>query len=329
MQLFWLIPCLLSIINLASSYRHHNRALIGRNIRRNDLLIEMVIDNDLLTKKEVSGNAIVQDNLWKSVQSLNPDADLAVEEVMRDLSVFMSHEESTSYAMIFFISSIYESASFRYENIFDKAKAILPQVTEIIGCTTACPIGQSSSLSSPIEAESRPSLSAMLIPISQDSGIQVKSFCISSESYSQEDISSAVGNDSITMAFASKDAQTLLSKLIQEKKHGKIIGSLASCVTALQNSKVFQWRSSDNKVTKMSRGIVGINIRGNVDLHVGIANSCKPVGPVFKLSEVVGSNIRTMEVSFTRLHPQSFRYIVCYGFRSTDKMALQRHHWFI
>lgn len=288
------------------AYKLHRDTRLRRYLHGNADIhvssVPMTLDSTVTDK--LDEKLIGQEGLWFSAQSLNPDADAAVDEVLRDLSSTATRNEALAsnqgYAMIFFVSSIYESASFRYENIFEKAKLILPQVSDIIGCTTGCSIGQTAS-GSPIEAESRPSFSALIIPFNDNDGIQIKSFSISSESYSEDQVSSAVGDDSISLVFASQDAKILLSKIMLGKKKGRIIGSLASCVTALQNPKVFRWQAADNKIDKMSRGVVGINIRGNIELNIGIAQSCKPVGPIFKLSDVSGSNIRAMEVSWNYL----------------------------
>ena len=42
---------------------------------------------------------------------------------------------------LFFVSSIYESAAYSYNIIFEKIKSKLPSVKYVIGCTTGCPIG--------------------------------------------------------------------------------------------------------------------------------------------------------------------------------------------
>lgn len=241
---------------------------------------------------------------WISAQSIDVDGYLAVDEVLARLSnrIESSQNAETKYAMIFFISTLYESTSFNYEHLFQKLKGVLPQVEEVLGCTTGTAIGQLGFNQSPIEPEARAGISALLIPIGNDKSIK----SVSSFQWSEEDLTTIINEKQ--QVFAQSDLSIMISSdssklALQNLMHAQpkqdsnnIIGFLASSVTNLQIPKMFR-SSKSTGFEKISQGIVGLTLVGDIATHSLISHSCVPVGPVYNVVQLDGTNLLSIEVS--------------------------------
>lgn len=256
---------------------------------------------------------------WISSQSTKADGYEAVDELMQRLQSLSSvnlnsvangkaseqSELSHKYAMVFFVSTMYEMTSFTYDYIFEQISKSLPYVHHVIGSTTGCTIGQQQPYSEPSETEMRPGISAIMIPIGDHSNIDAKTFSLVDDIFSSNNDGVTdlkeyrVSDGSVNILLSAYDQQRNLTALLQRYQGGKnihVVGSVASSVTALQGPKVFRWSSSSKKMEKIAGGVVGIELQGDIDVKYINTNSCRPVGPVYTVSKGKDSSIISLDV---------------------------------
>ena len=231
---------------------------------------------------------------WTSSIATDPNLNVALDDVLGSLKEQYENPEIA----LFFISSIYENSGYTYDIIFNALKAKFPSVKTILGCTTTCPIGPGDSTLKPVEMEARTSLSMSMISLDDDIGISP--FIIDHDGiqeYTKEgDTTSMMNNeeDGIALILATENSKKFLPAFLDNmktKEHiDESIGIMASTVTSLQLPKVFL---SDNSGTfeKVTKGLVGLKMTGNIAVDTVVAHSCKPIGPMFEVTEANGKEI--------------------------------------
>ena len=238
-------------------------------------------------------------NPWISSVSTDVDGFVAVDSAIETLhkQIKSSNIEDSKYSLIFFVSTVYEMTNFNYEYIFEKISILLPNVNQIIGTTTGTAIGQNSLNSAPIESESRPAISMMLIPHDNKNEIQSNLYVINEN----DDISQLkYPEDGIHLLFSTEKSRNSVVNYMNRfslKPNAQVFGSFASSVTSLQLPKLFMKKSKDSTIERMSNGIIGLHLSGKISANLFIAHSTIPVGPKFRLTETKDNEILAIEVN--------------------------------
>ncbi len=239
---------------------------------------------------------------WKSMISSDQDLEAASREI---LSTLESMESIKDYNVaLFYISSVYESSSFKYDILFDQLKTAVPGLKVVLGCTTGAPIGAPAPFATPIEIEARAGLSLLLGNVGDD--VKVSSFQVDKQAmieYSRSFDQSLLkdkADDGVVIMFATEMVKPQLPQFIEKiekEEKSKILGAFASTVTSLHTPKIFIKDYTDNSESafdKYTIGAVGVSLTGNVDLQTVVARSCLPVGPIFDVIDRQGREILTM-----------------------------------
>ena len=106
--------------------------------------------------------------------STNQDLDAAVAEAIEGIDG--SHEYNLA---IFYVSSIYEASSFKYDTIFKQLKEKFPSIKVVLGSTTGAVIGPTSPFAEPVELEARAGFSLTLGKLDDD--VDIASFALTKE----------------------------------------------------------------------------------------------------------------------------------------------------
>ncbi|KAJ1396998.1 hypothetical protein B484DRAFT_407159 [Ochromonadaceae sp. CCMP2298] len=214
----------------------------------------------------------------------------------------------------FFVSSIYDGA-FPYSLIFDYIKQHLPSVKYVLGCTTGCPIA-TGPLNEPVEVEARSSIS-VLMGRTAGEGIEASLFNLSPEQMkayiTQEQgqslgalsgVSKAEGGVALILATESSKRNLAAFLTILEEREGiKGVGGVASSVTSLHQPKVFYSvagvgtgaGSWEGGFERLSHGLAGLMLTGDIAVQTVVARSCLPVGPMFQVTKTDKNEVLEMK----------------------------------
>lgn len=246
---------------------------------------------------------------WTSSISTNDNLDQAIDEAIAAATL----DSTLPYNVaLFFVSSIYEASAFQYQAIFKSIHEKLPSVTHVIGCTTGAVIGPFARAEEPLEVEARSSISIMLANIDESQDITAETVQMSLEqviSYIEsgtklpESSSSPPGSSGsdgkVLFLMATDTVKSRLSDLVTslETKEGiTAFGAVASSVTSLHTPKVFI--STDRgPMQKLTSGLVGLYLKGDIAVETIVARSCKPIGPLFSVKESNGREIMSLSMA--------------------------------
>mmetsp|Transcript_28210 Transcript_28210/g.40169 ORF Transcript_28210/g.40169 Transcript_28210/m.40169 type:complete len:928 (+) Transcript_28210:19-2802(+) len=244
--------------------------------------------------------------------ALDPDLNVAVKQIIDKASAEEGLIKSAQVVM-FFVSSLYEATAFSYDIIFEALKQYLPGATHIIGCTTGCPVGPIEPYGEPSEIEARASLSVVLASLGSEvspamfsmSTESIRKYCKSPDdniiSYDRETSS----DNEVVFMLATEDTRPQLSDLMcglekRGRSSGGVVGAVASSVTTLHKPKLFiaQWSGNEwAKYDKLTSGVVGLALKGNIALQTVLARSCVPVGPMFEVKEANKREIMSLKMA--------------------------------
>lgn len=250
---------------------------------------------------------------WSSAVSTADSLDDAVAEAVRAAAGGPTSTSDANVAL-FFVSSIYEASAFQYQSIFDALFAQLPSVTHIVGCTTGAVIGPLASTDEPVEVEARASISVMLAKI-DNASVNVETLQMSTEQVSEyvkgestlAESSSLVSSPSsigggtddgkVLFLLATEATKSRLSEFVSalESKEGiTAFGAVASSVTSLHTPKVFL-SARRGPMQKLTSGVVGLYLCGDVEVTTITARSCLPIGPLFRVSSSTGREVLQLQ----------------------------------
>lgn len=245
---------------------------------------------------------------WSSAISINNDLVESIEEV--SASAAIDKDVSSFNVAIFFVSSIYEQASYSYTSIFDGLKKKFPSLKIVLGCTAGSLVGPLKPFDEPVEVESRASLALMLAHFDDDVSTttfrldpdDISSY-LSNGKLSVDKLPQSLTSDSVTFLFATENAKSNLADLVTKLRvdtQSSVFGAVASSVTALQMPKLFLYEDgslTSSEFEKFNTGVVGLVLSGNVCVQTVAARSCLPVGPIFDVTESKGTEIFALKVS--------------------------------
>jgi len=73
------------------------------------------------------------------------------------------------------------------------------------------------------------------------------------------------------------------------------VGGVASTVSSLSKDRVFYYNDKDpDAVTIQSSGVVGVTMKGDIEIKPMVAQGARPVGPIYVVVDGGGSTIRAI-----------------------------------
>eukprot|EP01041_Mallomonas_annulata_P005863 gene5863-11839_t len=239
---------------------------------------------------------------WTSGLSTNTDLDMAIDEII-DLTQKKMADTSKFSMALFFVSSVYETTTYKHSLINDKLKSRMPGLKTIIGCTTGAVIGPLDPGSSfePSEIEGRAAIGITFVELNDvDSKVirldsnEIRSY-ISGES---DNVMNSASSDSVNLVFATESAKSSLGNFATKLKQREGVdsfGVVASGVTSLHFPKIFSTvNNAEEGLVKFTDGLLLLSLSGNIRATTVVARSCLPVGGVFRVLEADGNEILQM-----------------------------------
>jgi small ligand-binding sensory domain FIST len=243
--------------------------------------------------------------------STNQDLDKAVEEVLSQIAA-----EGKPYKLaIFYVSTIYEASSQKYDTIFNQLKKSVPGCKFVLGTTTGAVIGPTTPFGEPVELEGRAGFSLTLGNFDDD--VRLSTFSLDKAAVynyirnPQQRVRQSTLTDTCSvLVFTTEQVKPYLSDFLNQlesREGGAAFGAIASGVTSLHQPKVFVMNSDDDDdsdspeaeaaaagYTRYTAGAVGLVLEGNVEVKTVVARSCLPVGPVYEVREREGKDILSL-----------------------------------
>ena len=247
--------------------------------------------------------------------STNPDLYEAIDEVAAAVAADSTTSKYT--VAIFFTSSIYEAAAFRYDTMFAVLSRAVPSLQIMIGSTAGAVVGPAAAdpWGAPSEVEARASLSVTFAAL--DGDVDASTFYVGPEAMAayikESDTTSSGGappttpvlppapisadapgsSGRVALVFATEQAKGNLAQFVTalgDREGAEAFGAVASSVTSLHVPRVFiaTADSTGGVLQRYSTGVAGLLLRGNVCVEAVVARSCVPVGPLFRVTEVAG-----------------------------------------
>ena len=272
-----------------------SRSVVGSRISRGHICSNIFVTTS--NSEQVISHSLPESS-WMCLMSTNQDLDAAVAETIEGFDVFQGHDLA-----IFYVSSIYEASSFKYDTIFKQLKEKLPNIKVVLGSTTGTVIGPATPYGEPVELEGRAGFSLTLGKFDDD--VDVSTFSLTKEEmveYMRDDrkkVRVDQGNNKTPMMlFTTEQCKPYLSDFINElekREGGEAFGAIASSVTSLHQPKVFVGGGDlEGEWSRFSSGMVGLVLSGNIAVKTLSARSCLPVGPVYEVREKEGKDILTL-----------------------------------
>lgn len=291
-KLLLLIGVLLATSHAWSSLRSNDLSLLKRKATATRT---MTMSMDVATLNAKASSML-------SVSSAEIDLPLAMEDIVQKAKSSITANQAS--LAIFFVGTSYESASFDYQLIVKAIRKSFPNIKSLVGCTTGCPIGSLEVDQPPVELESRPGISVCFL---SSKAVNFHCFHLSPEEliqYHQDPTSKIISKSDGTkkssmMLLATDNIKSSLARFcnaLQKKENIDSFGAIASTVTMLQSPKLFIASEGSADMEKISSGVVGISMEGDIDVKTYISKSVIPVGPVYKILESDGNTILSMQV---------------------------------
>eukprot|EP00981_Chlorochromonas_danica_P000468 scaffold98_cov248-Ochromonas_danica.AAC.9 len=241
-------------------------------------------------------------SVWKGLTSAKHEIKDALNEISNQLADITSTTTFQPDFAIFFISSVYESYKGQETcNLEGLIHEKFPQVDKILGCTTNSVVGVIDG--KPAEIEARAGLTMVFLD-SKQAGLNVNVFQLTTDGVidyinSNQTLSSNEHKEGgLAMIFSTESEKKRLSRLAGEmsrKESWKVIGGVASTVSALQGPKVYYQASQTEGMQRLLDGLIGVTLEGNIDIHGYIASSITPIGPTYKITTREGQTLKFIE----------------------------------
>lgn len=207
---------------------------------------------------------------------------------------------------VFFVSSAYETASFDYQEVLCSLKGHFPSISGVIGATTGCAVGPLSVGQSPTELEGKSGINILFLDQALD--LSMSTLLMDDEAVAKfvsEDFVEEQGiqsfNSGLAILLATDSVKPRLSRLMQrlyvKERVSSVSGAMASAITMLQTPKIFVSNVDCTHLTRLSNGIVGLVLKGDLTAHHYVAQSASSVGPAFRVISRDRNTVLQLEVN--------------------------------
>jgi small ligand-binding sensory domain FIST len=249
--------------------------------------------------------------------SLSVDIDMEASIRMAASEILQKHPADATQDLLFLsVSSVYEGA-YDFEQVIPFIQKYLPNVKNIIGCTTSCVVGGETPDGFAQEIETKPTVGMALAGLPD---VELRFFRATQEDlikYGKDVMSlgSLTGmppdpdiekypnppshGESCFMIWPTPSTidESVLARFLyslqQAYPFSIVVGGIAAAVSQLSNPRVFLWTSEvGGKGSVFPDGLVGIHMTGNVLVTTLEVPCMKPLGPVFEIVETDEFTIR-------------------------------------